>query len=370
MTKKEYPKRNKKSKRKSKLNLEGIPSSDLKMKYYKKKREQKRIKTTIFKAHTLLKIFLVFFLLWCSSRLMICKLWYLPQNLFDKYPSKNLLIRGNRITPNDKIIAALKQTPIENKPIYMINTMPYEKEIEKLSPVKKAFVRRYWLPARFEITIEEKVPVLTISPNPNAPEIAAITADGSVISKEYLPINEKKYKTYKILTYDDYSQWTPHEIQSLETLTERIEDFSEEKLIYLDIRNKHDVYAQLGSIKIRIGELNSTLKARIERLNSIMPQIENLKRQTDYVDIRWDNTTYLKKKSKTPVLSVKKTEQNKDVNTNNSSNNTRKPEAKTTTNVIKTKDATIQAKPVIKSSKKDTTNVQPETLIKNKVVEP
>jgi Zn-dependent protease with chaperone function len=40
------------------------------------------------------------------------------------------------------------------------------------------------------------------------------------------------------------------------------------------------------------------IKDRIERLTSIMPQIENLKHQTDYVDIRWDNTTYLKKKTK------------------------------------------------------------------------
>lgn len=81
-------------------------------------------------------------------------------------------------------------------------------------------------------------------------------------------------------------------------MAERIEDFSQEKLLYLDIRNKNDVFAQLETIKIRIGELNSTLKDRIERLTSIMPQIENLKHQTDYVDIRWDNTTYLKKKTK------------------------------------------------------------------------
>jgi len=225
-------------------------------------------------------------------------LWYLPADTFNNYPSKNLYIRGNKITPTEKIIKSLKQIPLPNQPIYTINTIPYEKEIEILPPVKKAFIRRYWLPARFEVTIEEEVPVILISPAPNAPDIAALTLEGKIIPKEYLPIEDARYPIYKILTYDDYSKWSKSEIKSLQTLAERIEDFSQEKLLYLDIRNKNDVFAQLETIKIRIGELNSTLKDRIERLTSIMPQIENLKHQTDYVDIRWDNTTYLKKKTK------------------------------------------------------------------------
>lgn len=307
MTKKIFPKKNKKiKKKKAKLNLEDIPSSDLKVKYYKNKRARKRIKSTIFKMHTWLKIFLIFFLLWCSSRLIVCSLWYMPADTFNNYPSKNLYVRGNKITPTPKIINSLKQIPLPNKPIYTINTIPYEKEIETLAPVKKAFIRRYWLPARFEITIEEEMPVILISPTPNAPDIAALTLEGKVIPKEYLPIKEPRYPIYKILTYDDYTKWSKTEIKSLQTLAERIEDFSQEKLLYLDIRNKNDVYAQLETIKIRIGELNSTLKERIERLTSIMPQIENLKNQTDYVDIRWDNTTYLKKKKKqAPVIKPK-----------------------------------------------------------------
>ena len=164
--------------------------------------------------------------------------------------------------------------------------------------MKKAFVRRYWLPARFEVTIEEEIPAITIAPSPSSPEIAALTLKGRVISKDYLPIDSKKYKTYKILTYDDFKNWTTDEIFHLDVLAQRIEDFSGEKLVYLDIRNKNDVFAQLETIKVRIGELNSTLKERIERLSSIMPQIADLKRQTDYVDIRWDNTTYLKKRAK------------------------------------------------------------------------
>jgi len=309
MTKDRKPKKYKKNK-KIEYQLDGMPSSDLKMKYYKKKREQKRLTNTIFQMHFFVKILAILALLWLSSKLMICHFWFLPQNTFDLYPNKHIKIIGNNITSNQKIISSMKKIPIPNKPIYLINTSDYEKELEKLSPVKKAFVRRYWLPSRFEITIEEEIPVLTISPNPNAPSIAAITLNNHVITREYLPIKSKQYKIYKILTYDNYSNWTKHEINSLRILSERIEDFSGEKLIFLDIRNKNDVYAQLETIKIRIGELNSTLKERIERLSSIMPQIEDLKSQTDYVDLRWDNTTFLKKRAKnTPPPPVYKIEE-------------------------------------------------------------
>ncbi|MCQ2957744.1 MAG: FtsQ-type POTRA domain-containing protein [Candidatus Gastranaerophilales bacterium] len=324
----------KKTFKKSKIELSDIPSSSMKREYYKKRREQKRVKNAIFKTHFMVKCLLIIFLLFCSSRIAICHFWYLPQNAFQKYPSKYLKIIGNRITPEDKILKTIKTIPIEKKPIYLINTSSYEKEIEKLSPVKRAFVRRYWLPARFEVTIEEEIPVLTVSPTPNAPEIAALTRDGRVISKNYLPLPEKANKTYKILTYDDYTKWSKDEIIFLKTLSQRIEDFSGEKLLYLDIRNKRDVYAQLESIKVRIGEFNTTLKDRIERLNSIMPQIENLKRQTDYVDIRWDNTTYLKKKSKKPAVSLVK----KDAKENNN----KKPESKQQPKQIQNKTTSKQ----------------------------
>lgn len=297
--------KNRKYAKNAELNLKAMPMSHRKMDYFKKKRTQNRIRTTINRTHAFMKFFSIVLLLWLCSRLMVSDFWYLPSNTFDVYPSKHLRIIGNRITPNDKIIKALKVIPIERKPLYLIDTVPYEDEIEKLSPVRKAFVRRYWLPARFEVTLEEEIPLITISPSPNAPEIAAMTAEGKVISKEYLPIKDSYFKTYKILTYDNYHKWSKKEILSLKILAQRIEDYSQEKLLYLDIRNQNDVYAQLETIKIRIGELNSTLKERVERLSSIMPQIENLKKETDYVDIRWDNTTYLKKKTKINIPIIK-----------------------------------------------------------------
>ena len=128
------------------------------MKYFKRKRNQKRIKNAINQTHFLLKILSTIAVLWLTSRLAILPNWYLPQDAFDKYPSKHLRIISNNLTPNEKILKKLKSIPMENKPIYMIDTAPYENAIKELNPIKKAFVRRYWLPARLEITLEEEIP--------------------------------------------------------------------------------------------------------------------------------------------------------------------------------------------------------------------
>ena len=361
MTKENKPKKRKYAKS-SDLNLKNMPSSNRKMNYFKKKRAQNRLRNTINRTHTILKIFSILFILWLCSRLMVTELWYLPPNLFDQYPSKNLRIIGNKITPNAKIISALKQIPYDRKPLYLINTVPYEDEVEKLSPVKKAFVRRYWLPARLEVTIEEEVPILTFAPAPNAPEVDAITAEGKIITKEYLPIKTNIQKTYKVLTYDDYKKWSKKEIVSVRILAERIEDYSQEKLLYLDLRNKNDVFAQLETIKIRIGELNSTLKERIERLPSIMPQMEYLKDETEYVDIRWDNTTYLKKKAKKQVVpSAKKDDPQKQTKKENKKKNN----PNTVTKPLAKKNNNKTVTPVVKPAsieKKTTENIQPPEL--------
>ena len=365
MNNEENRKKNKKYKRRA-YNLDGMPTSDLKMNYFKKKRQQKRIKTKIFQAHSFLKFVAIIAMLWISSRIMICKFWYLPQNIFDTYPNKHMRIIGNKITSNEKIINALKIHPIPKVPIYLLNTAPYEKEIEKLSPIKKAFVRRYWLPTRFEVTVEEEIPVLTIAPSPTSPEIAALTLNGKVISRDYLPIDNTKQKTYKILTYDEFKNWTKDEIFHLNVLAQRIEDFSGERLIYLDIRNKNDVFAQLETIKIRIGELNSTLKERIERLSSIMPQIADLKHQTDYVDIRWDNTTYLKKRAKNapftePQLTNPPEQINNEETREKQSDKSQETKAQTTVNAHKEEqDKSIPTKKV-----ENKTELKQTQVIKN-----
>ena len=288
-------------KRKQNKKRSVIPSSNIELKYNRKKRYEKlrrikRFNRRIMLFKLLIKLCLICLILYGLSKLAVCSIWYFPQDIFSGN-NPNLIINGAVITPKNIIIKELQAEGVEDKPFYLVSPKKYEKRLEKLSPVNKVFIRRFLFPTRFEVNIDEKIPQMVISTSPTAPEEAAISTDGAIISKEFLPINTEKYRTYKILTNDNYKKWSKEEILYLLTLAERLEDYSSEKLLYLDIRNKNDVYAELETIRIRIGKFDYTLKERIKKLTSIMPQIENLKSKTEYIDLRWDNPIL---KQKTP----------------------------------------------------------------------
>lgn len=270
-----------------------VPSSNINLKLnrkkrYEKKRALRRINRRVMLCKAFVKISLICLILYGLSRLAVCSIWYFPQDIFSGQ-NPNLIINGANITPKEVIIKELQAEGVAERPFYLVSPKKYEKRLEKLSPVNKVFIRRFLFPTRFEVNIDEKIPQVTIATSPTSPEIAAISTDGSIISKEFLPINTKKYHTYKILTTDNYTKWSKDEILYLLTLAERLEDYSSERLLYLDIRDKNDVYAELETTKIRIGKFDYTLKDRIKKLTSIMPQIENLKSKTQYIDLRWDN---------------------------------------------------------------------------------
>ncbi len=270
-----------------------VPSSNINLKVnrkkrYEKKRALRRINRRFLILKAFIKISLICLILYGLSKLAVCHIWYFPQDIFSGN-NRNLIINGANITPKALIIKELQAEGVVQRPFYLVSPKKYEKRLEKLSPVNKVFIRRFLFPTRFEVNIDEKIPQITIATSPTLPEIAAISTDGSIISKEFLPINSAKYPTYKILTNDNYTKWSKEDILYLLTLSERLQDYSSEKLLYLDIRDKNDVYAQLETIRIRIGKFDYTLKERIKKLTSIMPQIENLKSKTQYIDLRWDN---------------------------------------------------------------------------------
>ena len=279
-----------------------VPSSNINLKFnrkkrYEKKRAIKRFNRRIMLCKVFIKLSLICLILFGLSKLAVCSIWYFPADIFSGN-NPNLIINGANITSKEIIIKELQSEGVADRPFYLVSPKKYEKRLEKLSPINKVFIRRFLFPTRFEVNIDEKIPQVTIATSPTAPEIAAISTDGSIISKEFLPINTTKYRTYKILTSDDYTKWTKEEILYLLTLAERLEDYSSEKLVYLDIRNKNDVYAELETTKIRIGKFDYTLKERIKKLTSIMPQIENLKSRTQYIDLRWDNPILKQKTSR------------------------------------------------------------------------
>ena len=227
-----------------------------------------------------------------------CHYWYLPDGvLLQQEKNDRVKIEGNVVTTNKMIMDTLKKVELPDLPIYLIDTREMANEISRLEPVKRVDIRRLGFPARFIIRVEERIPVLTISPSEKVPPIAFFTSCGKLIGNNYMPLPEK-YKTYLVLSYgiagDDYYNWDISKVNSLVIFSKEIEKLSKEKVQYLDLRNPKDIYVKLETALVRVGEMDETVYERIKNIGSILPLLPNLKdKKIKYIDLRWE-TNYLK----------------------------------------------------------------------------
>lgn len=223
--------------------------------------------------------------------------WYLPKDSFKKVAGTSVEIINNSIVKPQMIFALLKNTEVPNVPIYMAKTEHIRKEIKKLPPVKEVYIRRYAFPARLQIILKERVPVITISPDLKVQPVAAFSEDGVIMKKEFLPL-DKNIKTILVLSYgnkgDDYTKWNSAKIHQIEEMVNYIETYSKEKVEYVDMRNPFDIYVKIKTVNIRLGRLDESLYKRIERLPSILPQVKLVDSKVKYLDLRWEKVFYLK----------------------------------------------------------------------------
>ncbi len=268
------------------------------IKQHKLRRKARRGEIMMRRIYKFIRFLFVLFIFYAVYRVGSAHYWYMPQDIYDTYPNKHIEILGNNIVSDEKILNIMKQFPIEKKQLYKINTANMAREIETLTPIKRAYIRRYWLPTRYVVMVEEVNPVLTISPGEDVPERAAYAISGELIGNEYLPLKDRK-NIIKILSYgtkgDDYEKWDIEKINNLYKLAKMIEGYSGENVKYIDLRDPHKVFVQLESVKIKIGELDVSAFERIKAIQTILPGIKNLKDiKTQYIDLSWQKTQYIK----------------------------------------------------------------------------
>ena len=247
------------------------------------------------------KVFLSFctiiLLMLLCYKIIIMRQWYMSPKAFDSAKSPYLEILNNKIVPDYYILAALRKNEVPKVPIYMFNTDEIKKSILQLEPVENVYIRRFWFPARLQIIIRERTPIITIAPEEDVEPIAFFTKGGQLIGRNFLPL-DKSFKTVKVLTYgtkgDDYRHWDKHRIETLEKIAKTVKAVSKEPLDFIDIRDPKDAYIQINGLQIRLGELDDTCFDRIKRLPSIMPQVKTLDKKIKYIDLRWKNASYIK----------------------------------------------------------------------------
>ena len=267
------------------------------MKIYKKQRELRRRKIFLSRLRTFLRVFLIVFLLYAGYHLYNSNMWYLSSDVFKSVENKSLKIMGNNITPSYKILNELRKVDCLKTPIFLLETKELEQNVESLVPIKKVYIRRYWWPARLEVRVDERIPILTIAPSEEVQPIAFFAQGGVLIGRDYLPL-DPTYKTYLILTYgtrgDDYRNWDEEKVSKIEKIARLIEVNSGEKIEYLDFRDPKDVYIKLQTTNLRLGEFNSTAQKRIKAIAPILGQVKKMDKPVKYIDLRWEEAHYIK----------------------------------------------------------------------------
>ncbi len=272
-------------------------------KYYKRKSVIVKLKRKIATAkkrirqlRMLFRVALIFALLYLSYRILNLGMWTInPDDILNINPDA-VKIEGNLITPKYKIENIIRTSDTPKEQIYKYSTKRLESDLAKLQSIKRAYVRRLWFPARIIVLIEERVPVFLIAPNDEASPISAVTKDGYYIDREYMPI-PSKYETTKILSYgtngDDYEHWDKKRVDEILKLIKKIEAYSKQKVVYLDLRNKTDVYVKLEDVSLRLGLIDDSIDDRIKWIPTILPEAKALKQKIKYIDLRW-KTNYIK----------------------------------------------------------------------------
>lgn len=266
------------------------------IKHHKLQRKARRGEIAIRRIYKFIRFLFILFIFYAIYRIGASHYWYLPQDIYTNPKSNAIKIVGNKIVKKEKIIQEMNKIPLEKKQIYKINPSKIANQIETLEPIKRVYIRRFWFPARIVVMVEEYTPAIAISPSEDTPEILAFTTTGQIIPKEYLPLNPK-FSTVKILSYgtqgDDYEEWDKEKIQSLIKLAKYIKAYSGEDIEYIDLRQPHNVFVQLNSAKIRLGEIDESVYERIKSLREILTEVKTLNEKVKYIDVAWE-TKYLK----------------------------------------------------------------------------
>lgn len=260
-------------------------------------RNVRRSQLGLKRFRALVRLFMVCLLLFAAYKVYKLPQWYLNKNIFSSASNNTLSIVGNNITPTYRIISILRQNPVPQRPIYLFNTSKIEKELEKLPPVKEVYIKRLWFPARLNIIIIERKPILSISPDPKVKPIAFFAEGGKLIGREYLPLKNVD-KTILVLTYgtkgDDYRTWDENKIKKIENIVNIMQEYSGEEVQYVDMRNPKDIYIKLPKVNVRVGDIEFGAVSRVRNISAILPQMKNIKKKVKYIDLRWEDAQYIK----------------------------------------------------------------------------
>ncbi len=270
--------------------------------YYKRKLKANKIvrkiqakKRQLRLLRFLCRILIIVLIILAGIYILKLPMWHINQELLSKGDKKVVLIVGNHVTPTYKIVDMIRQTEIPDTEIFRLDTKEIEENIKRLEPVKDVRIRRFWFPARFLVLINESEPVFTIVTDLEAEPYSAVSRDGVLIGRDYMPIKKSEGTIKVIVPNNLYIEWTKEKVNKILDAINIMEAYTNQKVKYVDIKKDDDLFFMLDEILIRVGALNHNYKERLKALVTILPEIDDYRNKIEYVDLRWE-TKYIKLK--------------------------------------------------------------------------
>ena len=232
--------------------------------------------------------------------------WYIPQTAFTNSDTNIIKIYNNEIIPSERIYKLMSIYEVEHTPIFALKTDKLKKLLLELPPIDDVYIRRYAFPARLEIIVKERIPVVTISPELNEQPIAYFTQDGTLVGKEYAQFIDKFHTLLILISSDnkeDYHKWDGNNLNKFLDFAKVVEQYSGEIIEYIDYRNPEDVFVKINTAKLRIGKIDALALKRIKNLPAIIPEIKLMDSKIKYVDLRWE-APYLKLERNNEIINL------------------------------------------------------------------
>jgi cell division septal protein FtsQ len=275
--------------------------------WIKSRREQRKLT----KYARLRRQFLRYFVLLAMLSLGVFAFYRMHCHLNEN--KNGLIIEGNFVASNKQISDVLKPE-VTNTPLFLLNPNELENKIKELSAIKYAFVRRYVLPNPIlKVAVLEEFPWATIYCSeavcanakcqpvvrlgagitagfPGTIDLAGVKAkwvvseSGRLIAiAEFPNVYQPALKIYTKntgqfnLNQADIEQWA----NWLAYISKQMQC----SIIALDMRESHNVKVETSKFIIVLGNPDSGLTRRLNRLPSVLEVLANQHRDPVYINL-------------------------------------------------------------------------------------
>jgi POTRA domain, FtsQ-type len=203
---------------------------------------------------------------------------------------RDITIHGNHVATDSQIRDALRSAV--RTPLYRVDPKKLEDAVCALPIVKYAFVRRAVFPhPHLSVEVLEEFPWATYCSSPENPPEKVISQSGRMI-----PIKDFPSVVQPSLRFCGGSDFhlTAADIVRWDQWVRLISKQLDKPVELVDMRKPNQICVGCPGVDLQIGQADSSLTHRLNRLASVVPVTATLQDKLEYIDLSLDSNIPLK----------------------------------------------------------------------------